>query len=76
MRTGPLYNRTKQFAVDTVGFAATCERSLVKDILIRQLVRSGTSVGANYRAAFRARSNAECIAKLGFVEEEADETIY
>ena len=42
----------------------------------RQLLRSGTSVGANYRAAGRARSEAEMVAKLGIVEEEADETLY
>jgi four helix bundle protein len=42
----------------------------------RQLLRSGTSVGANYRAATRARSKAEFLAKLGIVEEECDETLY
>jgi len=42
----------------------------------RQLLRSGTSVGANYRAAARARSKAEFVAKLGIVEEECDETLY
>jgi four helix bundle protein len=41
-----------------------------------QLIRSGTSVAANYRAACRARSHAEFIAKLGTVEEEADETLF
>ena len=41
-----------------------------------QLLRAGTSVGANYRAARRARSKAEFVAKLGIVEEECDETIY
>ncbi len=42
----------------------------------RQLLRAGTSVGANYRAAVRARSRAEFVAKLGIVEEECDETLY
>jgi four helix bundle protein len=42
----------------------------------RQLLRSGTSVGANYRAAARARSKAEFVSKLGIVEEECDETLY
>ena len=46
------------------------------DILARQLIRCGTSVGANYRAAARARSRSEFIAKLGIVEEECDETLY
>ena len=45
-------------------------------VLSRQLLRSGTSVGANYRAARRARSDAEFVSKLGIVEEEADETTY
>jgi len=45
-------------------------------ILGRQVLRSGTSVGANYRAACRARSKAEFVAKLGIVLEEADETVF
>jgi four helix bundle protein len=45
-------------------------------VLGKQLLRSGTSVGANYRAACRARSNAEFRAKLEIIEEEADETVY
>jgi len=45
-------------------------------IIGRQLLRSGTSVGANYRAACRARSKAEFVAKLGIVLEEADETVF
>jgi four helix bundle protein len=48
----------------------------VADVIGRQLLRAGTSVGANYRAACRARSRAEFIAKLGIVEEEADECLY
>lgn len=46
------------------------------DVIGRQLLRSATSVGANYRAACRARSTAEFVAKLGIVEEEADESIF
>jgi four helix bundle protein len=42
----------------------------------KQLLRSGTSIGANYRAAFRSRSRAEFISKVGIVLEEADETVY
>jgi four helix bundle protein len=45
-------------------------------IIGRQLIRSGTSIGANYRAACRGRSRSDVIAKLGVVEEEADETLY
>ena len=46
------------------------------DVIGKQLLRSGTSVGANYRAACRGRSTAEFIAKMGIVEEEADESVY
>jgi four helix bundle protein len=46
------------------------------EIIGRQLLRSGTSVGANYRSACRARSTSDFIAKMGIVEEEADESIY
>ncbi|MHA3770191.1 four helix bundle protein [Verrucomicrobiota bacterium sgz303538] len=51
-------------------------RDAVGEVLGRQLLRSGTSVGANYRAACRAKSRADMLAKLGTVEEEADETLY
>ena len=51
-------------------------RTLVAEIIAGQMVRSGTSTGANYRAACRARSRAEFIAKIGVAEEEADETQY
>ncbi len=46
------------------------------EVLSRQLLRSGTSVGANYRAACRAKSPADFISKMGTVEEEADESMY
>ncbi|MEQ1858770.1 MAG: four helix bundle protein [Chthoniobacteraceae bacterium] len=71
------------FAARSFGFAARIIRlfqALPKDevsrTLGRQLLRSGTSVGANARAAKRARSRAEFVAKMGIVEEEADESIY
>jgi len=72
-----LKERTKKFALDVIAFI----EGLPKDdetarILGRQLLRAGTSVGANYRAAKRARSNADFIAKMGLVEEEADESGY
>jgi four helix bundle protein len=50
--------------------------SRLADVIDRQVLRSATSVGANYRAARRARSTADFIAKLKIVEEEADETVY
>ena len=51
-------------------------RSRTADVIGRQLLRSGTSIGANYRAACRGKSKANVISKLAIVEEEADETIY
>ncbi|HML96874.1 MAG TPA: four helix bundle protein [Tepidiformaceae bacterium] len=51
-------------------------RTRSADVIARQLIRSATSVGANYRASCRARSVNDLIAKLGIVEEEADETLY
>jgi four helix bundle protein len=51
-------------------------RSRTADIIGRQLLRSGTSIGANYRAACRGKSKADVISKLAIVEEEADETVY
>ena len=72
----PLETRTRAFALRVVRLVQSLPKEDVARILGRQLLRSATSVGANYRAARRARSNAEFVAKLGIVEEEADETIY
>ncbi len=71
-----LKKRTKAFAVAAVKFAKALPRDWVSTTLGKQLLRSGTSVGANYRAACRARSASEFTAKLGIVEEEADETMF
>jgi four helix bundle protein len=68
-----LRNRVKQFAVRLIRFGRSIARDPVVDSLIRQLVRSGTGVSGNYHAACRARSQAEFVAKLGVVVEEADE---
>ena len=68
--------RTKKFAVAIVRFCRTIPRSEEGRVLGRQLLRAGTSIGANYRAVCRARSDAEFIAKLGTVIEESDETGY
>jgi len=57
-------------------WAGPLPRTLVAEIIAGQMVRSGTSTGANYRAACRARSRAEFVAKIGVAEEEADETQY
>jgi four helix bundle protein len=71
-----LKERTKQFALRVLKLAAALPRTMEGRGIGGQLVRSGTSVGANYRAACRGRSKAEFISKLGTVEEEADESAY
>src|SRR5688572_30027161 len=68
--------RTKQFALRVIRLVQSLPQNLVADVLGKQLLRSGTSVGANYRAAGRAKSTADFIHKLSIVEEEADELIY
>ena len=71
-----LKERTKQFALGIIRFTESLPRTRTADVLGGQLLRSGTSVGANYRSACRAKSVADFIAKMGIVEEEADESIY
>ena len=71
-----LKERTRVYALRVVRLTQALPRNRVAEVLGRQLLRSGTSVGANYRAACRARSRAEFIAKLGIVEEELDESAY
>jgi|SRR5579862_3232372 four helix bundle protein len=71
-----LRKRTKAFALRIVELTSRLPKTRAGDVLGTQLLRSGTSVGANYRAACRARSKAEFIAKMGIVEEEADESMY
>ena len=71
-----LKERTKRFALEVIALVGTLPRTLVAEIIAGQMVRSGTSTGANYRAACRARSRAEFVAKIGVAEEEADETQY
>ena len=68
--------RSKQFAIAIIKLFRELPRTEEARILGRQLVRSGTSVAANYRAACRARSKAEFIAKLGVVVEEIDESVF
>src|SRR5262245_28558809 len=60
--------RTKRFGLRVIRLVESLPKSRVADVLGRQLLRSGTSVGANYRASCRARSRAEFQAKLGIVE--------
>lgn len=68
--------RTKAFALRVIKLTEALPRTRTADVLGRQLLRSATSVGANYRAARRAKSTADFISKLGTVEEEADESGY
>ena len=68
--------RTKRFALRIIRLVDRLPSTTSSHILGKQLLRSGTSVGANYRSACRAKSTADFIFKLGIVEEEADESIY
>jgi four helix bundle protein len=71
-----LKERTKRFALEIIKLVEKLPKGRTADILSRQLLAAGTSVGANYRAACRARSSPDFISKMGIVEEEADELIY
>ncbi len=71
-----LRDRTRQFATRVVRLFRALPHTGDAEVLGKQLLRSGTSVGANYRAACRARSKREFIAKIGVVLEEADESVY
>ena len=68
--------RTKQMALRVIKLVEVLPNTRTGDVIGKQLLRSGTSVGANYRAACRAKSEADMIAKLGTVEEEGDETLF
>jgi four helix bundle protein len=69
-------SRTKKLAVAIIKEVEKLPRSLAADVIGKQLVRSGTSIGANYRAACRAKSSPDMINKMKIVEEESDETEY
>jgi len=71
-----LKERTKRFALRIMKLVDSLPRSTSANVIGRQVIRSGTSVGANYRAACRGRSKAEFISKLGVVVEEVDETCF
>lgn len=71
-----LIGRNRKFAVEILMTLDLLPSNRIYDALVRQLVRSSTSVGANYRAACRAKSTADFINKLKIVEEEADESSY
>ena len=69
-------SRTKKLAVAIIKQVDKLPRSLATDVIGKQLIRSGTSIGANYRAACRAKSTPDMINKMKIVEEESDETEY
>src|SRR5205809_5705427 len=71
-----LEQRTKRFAVAVIKFSSSLPRTREIDILIRQLIRSATSIGANYREANRGVSRADFANKIGTVQKEAAETQY
>jgi four helix bundle protein len=71
-----LRDRTKTFAIRIVRLYRSLPHTADAQVVGKQLLRCGTSVAANYRAACRGRSRAEWIAKIGLVVEEADETVF
>lgn len=76
MNERDMLDRTKSFALRVMNLVGALPRSVQGRAIANQLMQSGTSVAANYRAACRARSKAEFISKLGTVEEEADESAF
>jgi four helix bundle protein len=71
-----LKKRTKAFALRVLKLVVALPKTTAGRALASQIVRSGTSVAANYRVACRAKSTADFVAKMGIVEEEADETLF
>jgi len=73
-RDSELRARTKQFALRVIRMYSALPKTTEAQVIGKQVLRSGTSVAANFREACRARSNAEFISKLGIVEQELDES--
>lgn len=76
MNKEDLKTRTKNFAVETINFVNSLPKSKSNDVISYQVLKSATSVAANYRASLRGRSSAEFISKLNIVLEEADESMF
>lgn len=76
MNQGEMKQRTKLFALGIIQLVESLPKEQTAKVLGGQLLRSGTSVGSNYRSACRAKSIADFISKMGIVEEEADESLY
>ncbi|MCF8039423.1 MAG: four helix bundle protein [Desulfohalobiaceae bacterium] len=71
-----LLRRTKEFGLSVIRLSRAIPNTPEGRVIRYQILKSGTSVGANYRAARRAKSLADFISKMGIVEEETDETMY
>jgi four helix bundle protein len=69
-------NRTKQIALRIIKLIESLPKARAAEVIGKQLLRSGTSIGANFRAACRGKSTADVLNKLAIVEEEADESLY
>jgi four helix bundle protein len=76
MTKSELQKRTKTFALRIIKLVNALPRTPAAKAIGGQLIRSGTSVGSNYRASCRARSRADFVSKIGIVEEEADESAF
>ena len=76
MDSAEMKQRTKKLALRFIRLVQSLASDRVSDVLGKQLLRSGTSIGANYRSACRAKSRADFTNKLKIVEEEADESLY
>lgn len=76
MNSGALKIRTKKFAVEVIKLASQLPNKQVGWVISKQIIRSSTSVAANYRAVNRAKSDRDFISKMGTVIEESDETLF
>jgi four helix bundle protein len=76
MQKEEFLKRTMNFGLRVIRLVESLPKRQVAVVLGNQLLRAGTSVGANYRAAVRGKSRADFIAKMGIVEEECDEALY
>jgi four helix bundle protein len=76
MTTNELKLRTKKFSLEIIDLVEKLPNSIAGKTISNQIIRSGTSVGANYRAVCRARSDKEFVSKMNIVLEEADETVF
>ena len=76
MDANELKNRTKKFAINVIRMTQNLDRHTSNFVMERQIIRSATSVGANYRSALRGKSGPDFLNKIKIVEEEADECCY